>query len=522
MRSPLLRAAILITALLAGTPAVSATPEKLDLVIEGGRVIDPESGLDAVRNVGVRQGKIVVISQDRLAGARTIKAQGLVVAPGFIDLHAHGQELPAARMQAFDGVTTALELEQGMLPTDQFYAAIAREGRPINYGASASWTQARQEVMDGAAPVATFEALVKSSALPNWSSKVATPDQVEAIKRIVDQALDQGALGIGLAIGYAPATGRKEYYEMNRLAAARGVPTFTHVRFASVTEPHSSFEAYQEMVAVAASTGAHMHVCHLNSTSLRDAPKVIEMIGAAQKRGVPLTVEAYPYDAGSTEIGAPMFRGPDWRERMGGVTAADASYDGKVLDEESFAAMQKNDPTALIVLHYLEPGKIAGDQEILDASVLYPGGAIASDGVPWTFNGKPVRGDEWPLPQGAQAHPRSAGTFSRILGVYVRERRLISLPEAIRKMTLIPAQVLEEAVPQMRDKGRLRLGADADIVVFDPATVADRATYERPAQTSVGMRWVIVNGVLVISDGKLDLKALPGRPIRRNRSSAPG
>jgi N-acyl-D-glutamate deacylase len=210
-----------------------------------------------------------------------------------------------------------------------------------------------------------------------------------------------------------------------------------------------------------------------------------------------------------------MFRGADWRERMGGVTAADASHDGKVLDEESFAALQKADPGALIVLHYLQPGRVAGDQEILDASVLYPGGAIASDGTPWTRNGKVLKGDIWPLPEDAQAHPRSAGTFARILRVYVRERHVISLPEAIRKMTLIPAQVLESAVPQMRDKGRLRPGADADIVVFDPAVVADRATYERPAQTSVGMRWVIVGGVPVVEDGKIDLHALPGKPIRR-------
>jgi N-acyl-D-glutamate deacylase len=242
---------------------------------------------------------------------------------------------------------------------------------------------------------------------------------------------------------------------------------------------------------------------------------VIELISSAQKRGVPLTVEAYPYAAGSTVIGAAMFRGPNWRERLGGAKASDFEYNGRPLDEESFARLQKEEPGALVVIHFLNPGVIPGDQELLDASILYPGGAIASDAMPWTVDGKILKGDVWPLPANAFAHPRSAGTFSRFLSQYVRERHLISLPDAIRKVTLIPAQILEGSTPQMRDKGRLRVGADADIDVFDLATIADRATYALPSQTSVGMRWVIVNGVPVIADGKLDRKALPGQPIRR-------
>jgi N-acyl-D-glutamate deacylase len=510
--APLLAAGLALLAL--ASPTLAATPQ-LDLVIEGGRVIDPESGLDAVRNVGVQGGKVVAITADKLVGQRVIHAQGLIVSPGFIDLHAHGQQLPAARMQAFDGVTTALELEAGILPVDRFYDNVAKEGRPINYGAAASWAEARQAVMDGLAPQPSIESFEKAASLPNWSTKVATEAQIQAMSKMVDEGLSQGALGVGFLIGYAPPSGRKEYYELNKLAAERGVPTFTHVRFMSVDEPQSSFEAYQEMVAVAAATGAHMHVCHLNSTSLRDAPRVIELISSAQKRGVPLTVEAYPYAAGSTVIGAAMFRGPHWRERLGGAKASDFEYNGKPLDEETFARLQKDDPGALVVIHFLNPGVIPGDQELLDQSILYPGGAIASDAMPWTVDGKTLNGDIWPLPANAFAHPRSAGTFSRFLRQYVRERHAISLPEAIRKMTLIPAQTLEEAVPQMRDKGRLRVGADADIDVFDLATIADRATYAAPAQTSVGMRWVIVNGVPVIEDGKLDRKALPGRPVRR-------
>jgi N-acyl-D-glutamate deacylase len=504
---------------LAGAWSLEAAEPPLDLVIEAGRVIDPESGLDAVRNVGIRDGKVVALTAEKLSGRRVIDARGLTVAPGFIDLHAHGQQLPAARMQAFDGMTTALELEVGLLPVDRYYEQTAREGRPINYGIAASWGAARQAVMDGLEPQPSITGFQRGASATNWSSKIANEEQTRAIAAMIEQGLKEGALGVGFNIGYAPPSGRKEYYEMNKLAAAHGAPTFTHIRYMSVDEPQSAFEAYQEMVAVAAATGARMHICHLNSTSLRDAPKVIELISSAQKRGVPLTVEAYPYAAASTVIGAAMFRGPNWRERLGGVSPADFEHDGVTLNEETFAALQKNEPGAFIVFKYLRPDLHPADQEMLDRSVLFPGGAIASDGLPWTVNGKVLEGDLWPLPANAFAHPRGAGTFTRFLREYVRERQLISLPEAIRKVSLIPAQILEDAVPQMRDKGRLRVGADADIVVFDAQAVSDRATFDRPAQTSVGMRWVLVGGTPVIDSGKLKKDALPGRAIRR-RSTA--
>jgi N-acyl-D-glutamate deacylase len=160
------------------------------------------------------------------------------------------------------------------------------------------------------------------------------------------------------------------------------------------------------------------------------------------------------------------------------------------------------------------PGVVLGDQELLDEAVLYPGGAIASDSVPWTLNGKIIREDIWPLPAGARSHPRSAGTFSRFLKGYVRERRAISLLEGIRKLTLIPAKILERVAPDMANKGRIRIGADADIAVFDLAAISDKATFENPAQASEGMRWVLVNGVPVVERGHLLPHALPGRAIR--------
>ena len=494
-----------------GSTHADDNSRRYDLVINGGRVIDPESGLDAQRNLGIVAGKIVALSVTPLLGRETIDATGLIVSPGFIDLHSHAQEFAGARMQAMDGVTTALELENGSLPIDAFYDRVTREGRPINFGVSVSWPKARQEVMDHAKPVADF---AEANNLPNWSSELANAEELHAILKILSDGLDAGGLGIGIPLGYAIPTGRKEFYEINELAAKRGVPTFVHYRFQSTDEPDSSFEAAEEVVAVAAATGAHIHICHINSSDLRDGQRIVAMLKAAQARGVPITVEAYPYSGAASSIGSSIFRGPHWRERLGNIQISDLDLDGKPLDQATFDRLQHDAPDTIVIAHMTRPGIIGGDQELLDQAVLYPGGAIASDSVPWTLNGKIIQGNVWPLPADAKSHPRSAGTFCRFLKEYVRERPGISLLEAIRKLTLIPAQTLESVAPQMADKGRIRIGADADIDVFDLKTIADRATFENPAQASLGMRWVLVAGVPVVVRGLLKPQALPGKPIR--------
>jgi N-acyl-D-glutamate deacylase len=495
--------------ILAATNSVGNAAQ-YDLVINGGRVVDPESGLDAQRNLGIAGGKIAAISDTVLSGRRSIDATGLVVSPGFIDLHSHAQQFAGAHMQAMDGVTTALELEGGSLAVDTFYARVTSEGRPINFGASVSWTKARQQVMDGVSPRAEFDQEMK---LPNWG-KLASGEQLRAISKVISDGLDAGGLGIGIPLGYATQTGRKEYYELNQLAAKRGVPTFVHYRFQSTDEPDSSFEAAEEVIAVAAATGAHIHICHINSSGLRDGKRIVAMFKAAQARGVPITVEAYPYSGAASSIGSSIFHGPNWQKRLGNIQFSDLEVDGKALDQATFDRLQRDAPDTIVIAHMTRPGIVPGDQELLDEAVLYPGGAIASDSVPWSVNGKMIEEDVWPLPANAWSHPRSAGTFSRFLRQYVRERRAISLLEGLRKLTLIPAQTLETVAPQMAEKGRIRIGADADIDVFDLGTITDKATFEKPVQPSVGMRWVLVAGVPVVAQGQLIPHALPGRPIR--------
>lgn len=514
-------AAVAVGAAMVQVPA-SASAQRgtagYDLVIANGRAIDPETGLDAVRWIGVRSGRIAVISATALVGRDTLDARGQVVAPGFIDLHSHGQYLASARMQAFDGVTTALELEAGTLPVGLAYEQAAREGRPINYGFSAAWLFGRIAEKEHVEPDGDISFFQNAQRKQGWQHTIATPDETARIMARVEQGLKEGALGIGVLAGYAPGYGRKEYYALAQLAKRYEVPTFTHVRYLSVLEPQSSFEAYEELVALAASTGAHMHISHLNSNSTRDIPIIAEMLRGAQARGLRITTEAYPYAAGSTVVGAEIFRG-NWRERMGGATASDLEVNGVPYNDSTLAAAQQSAPGTWIVVHFMRPERSVQDQGYLDQAVLFPGGAIASDAMPWTAQGRTIAGDVWPLPSDAFAHPRSAGTFTRFLRDYVRERQVVTLREGLKRLTLIPAQILQGSVPQMQQKGRLQVGKDADVVVFDLASVSDKATYAAPNARSVGMRHVVVNGVPVIRDGELVREALPGRAIRRKVGS---
>lgn len=504
-----------LAALSPAAQAQSADPAPYDLVILGGRVIDPETGLDAVRNVAVLDDQIALITEEAISGARVIDASGLIVAPGFIDLHAHGQTLLAGRVQALDGVTTALELEAGVYPVADYYADAAGEGRAIHYGGAVDWSRARDAVLSGDEPDAHGDDITHHDHGPDWRYTPASADQTRQVLERVSQGLEEGGLGVGVLLGYVPGSGRSEYYALHELAAAHGVPTFTHARYLSNIEPDSSLEGFQEMVAVSAATGADMHVSHLNSSSLRDINLIRPMIEAAQANGVNITVEAYPYGAGSTSIGAALFEGPDWQARFGGVEKSDFTLAGEPLTDDAFDRLQAEAPDTTIVVHFLDVENDPVDRDILSQSILFPGGAIASDGGTWRVDGVELAGDVWPLPAAADSHPRSAGTFTRFLRTYVREAEAIDLSEALAKASLIPAQILEDAVPQMRAKGRIQEGADADIIVFDLATVSDRATYEAPARTSVGMQYVIVAGTPLVWGGVLDPTVLPGRAIRR-------
>jgi cytosine/adenosine deaminase-related metal-dependent hydrolase len=482
-----------------------------DLVLTGGRVIDPETGLDAVRAVGIRDGAISWVGERVPPAPATVDVTGMVVAPGFIDLHSHPQNLVGMRLQALDGVTTALELEAGALPVGVRYREAEQEGRPINFGYSAAWLLSRMHLLDGVEPGPALAVDHASQHLTNWRRPIQG-DQLRALLDLIERNIHEGALGIGLLLGYAPDTSRAEFLAVSALAERLGVPTFTHARYMGPSEPGSSLEGALELVAAGAATGAQMHVCHLNSTSDRMIDQVAAAVEQARRSGVRLTTEAYPYGAGSTSIGAPFLAPEKLSER--GLAPSAITYlatGERVRDAARLEQLRAQDPGGLIIIDFLREDDEA-DRATLLRSLLLADTAIATDAMPVVRDGAPLRADEWPPPPGARVHPRSVGGYARTLRWLVRELGVLSLPEAVRRCSLLPAQILADAAPAMSAKGRVQVGADADIVVFDADAVTDRATYTE-IRPSAGIEHVLVAGTFVVRHRELVLSALPGRPV---------
>ncbi len=488
------------------------------LVISGGRVVDPASGMDAVADIALLDGQIAAIGTGLGSADRVIDATGLVVAPGFIDLHAHGQSIPADRMQAFDGVTTTLDLEAGVMPVASWYKRQAVQGRVLNYGASANWAFARIGAMTGSNEESSLEAFGRAMRDRRWVDNVAAEAEVAGILDRLARGLDEGGIGIGILNAYAPGAGVQELTAVCQLAYAHAVPTFTHVAFMSRIDPESAAEAYVRLIGYAGATGAHMHICHFNSSSKTDIERCAALVSKAQAQGLPITLESYPYGTGSTVLAAAFFSDPNFEERNGtDYRSIQRVTDGhRFQDRRELLAAQAEEPSTLVLWHVLDTETNAHHRDLLDMAVLFPGSAIASDAMPWSLpDGSAYAGDAWPLPADATSHPRSAGCFTRFLRHWVRERQAVSLLEGIRKCTLIPAEILAASTPAMARKGMLQPGADADVVVFDFATLTDRAEFTAMNRPAEGVRHLLVSGQPVISDGVLDEAARPGRPVRR-------
>jgi N-acyl-D-aspartate/D-glutamate deacylase len=503
------------------TSSTAGEEPVLDVLLSGGRLVDPASGTDALRDVGVLDGTVVHVGTGRPAARTVVDVSGLVVAPGFIDLHSHAQSPTGLLLQAFDGVTTALDLESGTLPVAEQYRAAEREGRPVNFGFSASWAVARMHVMDGAplpevgdgGPMLTaLEVFQRNQHLPGWSG-LASDDQVDRILDLLEEGVHDGALGFGVLLGYSPASGRDEYFRVARRAQQLGVLVSTHARQMSNVEPGSSLDGALEVIAAAAGTGAAMHLCHINSTSLRRIDEVSAAVVTAQRAGNRVTTEAYPYTMSSTGIGA-AFLAPERLHRMG-ITPADITYlptGERVPDAATLARLRSDDPGGLCLIDH-QKSHDSRDVEALVRALTMPGAVIASDAMPLVRGGRYDVLDEWPVPAGALTHPRSIGTFARTMRWLVRERGEMSLLEAVRRCSTAPAEIMAPSTPAMRRKGRLDVGADADLVVFDPERISDLA--EGTAMTpSTGVVHLYVGGHPVISDGAAVPGARPGRAVR--------
>jgi Amidohydrolase family len=481
-----------------------------DLVLSGGRVLDPETGFDRVCDVGVDGGSVTALG-DGLESPSTVDVRGLVVAPGFVDLHSHAQTLPGRRLQACDGVTTALDLEAGRAPVDLAYERELRRGSPINYGFSASWAAARMHVVGGDPLDGGAAALFAGLGRTEWR-QAATESEVARILDQISLDLAAGAIGVGLLVGYTPGVDPGEYLAVAELAAAAGVPTFTHSRDIVEMAPETVIDGAEEVVRAAGATGAHMHYCHINSTSGRHIDRVLALVGRCQAEGSRVTTEAYPYGSGSTVIGAAFLDPDGLRERFRSTTSITYLRTGeRIADEARLRELRAMDPGGLVIAEFLdetEPDEAA----LLRRSLTFPDAIVASDGMPplWTETaGMDLAA--WPLPPQVVTHPRTAGTFGRAMRLWREEGA--PLMEAVRRATFLPAEVLQDAVPVMRRKGRVQLGADADLVVFDAALVTDQATYAASTRPSSGIAHVIVDGTFVVRDGALVPEAIPGKPV---------
>lgn len=449
-----------------------------DIVILGGRIIDPETKTDKIINIGIIGDSIAIISSEKLEGKTTINASGMVVAPGFIDLHAHGQTNVENTNQAFDGVTTALELEVGVDTISQWLKS--RENKALlNYGASACQLAIRNKVISG---IETPKKNIYDELADSVAYRAVPENKYLNVRKKFDEAINKGAIGIGIPVGYVPGASVEEIFDIYNYAGQKNIPVFTHLREGGAI-------AFQQVINDAILNNTTLHICHINSMARKDIAFCLKLVETAQKKGFPITTEIYPYTAGNTEISSAIFDA-GWQDRFG-CTYSDLQWGatGERLTAETFKKYRKQG--GAVTVHMMKP-------EWIEMGLKSPVTMIASDGGDCsTFS-----------------HPRGSGTFSKVLGEYVRQKKILTLNEAIKKMTLMPAQLLEKFVPEMKKRGRVQIGCKSDLVIFDPNTIIDKATYDNGCVQSIGVKYLLINGKIVINNGIMIPNVFPGQAIK--------
>ncbi|MFC0174595.1 amidohydrolase family protein [Vibrio comitans] len=449
--------------------------QRFDTVLSNGRVMDPECQFDGVRNVGIRDGKIVAISKQELPSDNTVDVKGLVVAPGFIDTHTHSSNKFNIKMAMMDGVTTAMDYEVGAMNIREWYDR--EEGKwPINYGTCVSHEMARMMVMDKMAitdPVDANELFTLRGAsrfedgIDDWSVTVANEEQLSAIIKILDENLQQGALCVGTTVGYAKdGVSTKEMYEAQKIAAQYQRPTSGHSRFHGYSKtPNEAPLGFDELFTNAMALGAPLLYSHNNDYGWK---QIETKMKAARSQGHIVWGEYYPYEALSTSIGADLLQ-PKYYEDVFGMSYSETMYDpvqDKYLDREDYEKVVKKEPGRSVVV--FNPSRKAWLPEWLEEENM----SVASDAM-WSTDPTHHWGTD---PSKFKGHPRTAGSHSRVLRL-VREHD-ISLMNAVNQLSFVSAKFLgQTGLEFMNERGRIQVGKVADITIFDPSLVKDMAGY---------------------------------------------
>ena len=492
----------------------AATDLNYDLVVSNGRVMDPECDFDGVRNVGIKNGRIAIISQGALKGKEKLDVSGHVVAPGFIDTQAHGTDPFSMRIFALDGITTALDLEVGVLDVEPYYQQLSGQSL-INFGATASYEGARVFVMDGvkhpkgthANYILQTRALSEEDGKASWAVDIATPEQKIEIERLVDDALSQGALGIGVPLEYyANVMTSRELLDIQKLAKRYERIVGVHTRFNPVMPLPTSFPlGPQEVLANAMAIDGALIVLHMGNKHWKE---VYELCRGASKQGYNIFCEYYPYRAGFPPAGSPTMV-PDVIEKLGVIIEKDIMdpTTGKYITKSELVELRKTDPSRKMVV-------FLNSEEDLKGWITMGDVALTNDGMPMVLEDGSFPAMDMPLSE-YRGHPRNLGTRSRVLAM-TREQNL-PLMTAVGNTSYVPAKYLGRlGLKAMQERGRIQPGAVADITIFNPDTVQDNATYKVGEQglPPTGVPFVIVSGEFVVKDSKVIFSAKPGQGIR--------
>ncbi|MEE9502265.1 MAG: amidohydrolase family protein [Candidatus Aminicenantaceae bacterium] len=471
---------------------------EFDIVISNGKVMDPETWTEATANIGVRNGRIraIVSPEQTLKGKKTIDAAGLVVAPGFIDMHAH-EGIIDMTMQAhvLDGVTTMIGGNCGghPYPIGEYFKNLEQKDCLINYASLCGHNTLRRRVG------------IKDR------NAAATPEQIEAMIELVEEEMMAGALGVSYGIAYSPGSTYEEILSLARVAAKYGGMTSAHARSGEIGQ--EGIESFREMIQLAKDSGIPLEFSHIGSTLAKsdNMDKFLDELAQARAEGVRISADIYSYLATGGSIGSAI-ADPGFFERHGHQpqdveVVGQVKIDGKVFmepgsrfkDEEQFYFVREKIlsdeiPEPGMIAHIMQPEKVK-----LGMRSLYvmcgSDGTVGLDRVTQKYRG----------------HPRVAGNFARFLGYWMREESTVDLMTALYKTSTQAALFLG-----LLNKGRIAVGADADIVIFDPDTIIDKSSFGKDFMAPPeGIEYVIVNGKLTVSEGQLVPDVLAGRVVRR-------